>query len=356
MNPSCESRRDGTVSSPELSIIIVNWNSAEYLHRCLGSIFSTCRGLHFEVLVADNASYDGCAEMLAQSFPQVHFLQFPKNLGFAAANNLAFAFSTGRNVLFLNPDTALVGDALSRMLDGLAAAPDAGIVGPRLLAPDFSPQWNCMRCVPTILNQLLDSSFSRKMLPGWWGFDAVARESHQPASVQVVPGTCLMVRRDVFAQTGLFNRAYFMYVEDVDLCCQAHKLGWNTYYVHDAVVIHHGGASSRRQEYSAFSAVLMRESVKKFLSATRGRVYAATYRAATGLGALCRLLLGGAVWLAADRAQRPLWRAATTKWLRVLRWSLGLEPWARALGATEPRPMLEVAPRPALSPGQKLSA
>ena len=100
----------------------------------------------------------------------------------------------------------------------------------------------------------------------------------------------------------------------------------------------------------------MRESVKKFLSATRGRVYAATYRAATGLGALCRLLLGGAVWLAADRAQRPLWRAATTKWLRVLRWSLGLEPWARALGATEPRPMLEVAPRPALSPGQKLSA
>jgi N-acetylglucosaminyl-diphospho-decaprenol L-rhamnosyltransferase len=214
---------------PELSIIIVNWNSAEYLSRCLGRIFSNCRGLNFEVLVADNASYDGCAEMLAQYFPQVHFLQLPNNLGFAAANNLAFAFSTGRNLLFLNPDTEVVGDALPRMLKALAAAPDAGIVGPRLVGPDFSPQWNCMRCVPTILNQLLDSSFSRKFLPRWWGFDVVARESHNPVSVQLVPGTCLMVRRDVFTQTGLFNRAFFMYVEDVDLCCQSRKLGWKTY-------------------------------------------------------------------------------------------------------------------------------
>ncbi|HKW68070.1 MAG TPA: glycosyltransferase family 2 protein, partial [Terriglobales bacterium] len=222
------------MSAPQLSIIIVNWNSAEYLHRCLASIFSTCRGLNFEVLVADNGSYDDCGQMLAQCFPQVHFLQFPKNLGFAAANNLAFAFSTGRNLLFLNPDTELVGEALRYMLDALAAAPDAGIVGPRLLAPDFSPQWNCMRCVPTILNQLLDSSFSRRMFPGWWGFNVLVRESHTPASVQVVPGTCLLVRRDVFVQAGLFNRAFFMYVEDVDLCCQARKLGWKTYYVHDA--------------------------------------------------------------------------------------------------------------------------
>lgn len=340
----------------ELSIIIVNWNSAEYLHRCLGSIFSNDRGLNFEVLVADNGSYDGCAEMLTQCFPEVHFLQLPKNLGFAAANNLAFAFSTGRNLLFLNPDTEVVGEALRRMLDALAGTPDAGIVGPRLVAPDFSPQWNCMRCVPTILNQLLDSSVSRRMFPGWWGFDVVAAESHEPIAAQVVPGTCLMVRRDVFAQAGHFNRAYFMYVEDVDLCCQARKLGWRTYYLHDAVLIHHGAASSRRQEYSAFSAVLMRESVTKFLSATRSCIYASAYRAATGLAALCRLLLGGAVWLAADRAQRPQWRAATTKWLRVLRWSLGLEPWARVPGATETRLTPKITPRSALSPGQKLSA
>ncbi len=344
------------MSAPGLSIIIVNWNSAEYMHRCLGSIFSNCRGLDYEVLVADNASYDGCAEMLAQYFPQVRFLQLPENLGFAAANDLAFTFSTGRNLLFLNPDTEVVGDALPRMLDALAVAPDAGIIGPRLVGPDFSLQWNCMRCVPSLLNQLLDSSFSRRMLPGWWGFDVVARESHAPIAAQVVPGTCLMVRRNVFAQAGLFNRAYFMYVEDVDLCCQARKLGWKTYYLHDAVVIHHGAASSRRQENSAFSAVLMRESVKRLLSARRGRLYAGAYRVGTGLAAICRLLLGGAVWLAADRVERPLWRSAITKWLHVLRWSLGLEPWVRILGVAKTPLTPEIAPRPAVSPGQKLSA
>jgi GT2 family glycosyltransferase len=147
-----------------------------------------------------------------------------------------------------------------------------------------------------------------------------------------------------------------MYVEDVDLCCQARKLGWKTCYTQDAVVMHHGGASSRQQEYSAFSAVLMRESVKKFLSATRGRAYAAAFRAATGLAALCRLLLGGAVWLAADRAERPRWRSAITKWLHVLRWSLGLEPWARALGAIEKRSVPDIALRPAVTPRQKVSA
>jgi GT2 family glycosyltransferase len=341
---------------PELSIIIVNWNSADYLRRCLGSIFCNSGALDFEVIVVDNGSYDGCAEMLAQWFPQVHFMQLPENVGFAAANNLAFAFSTGCNLLFLNPDTEVVGDALRRMLDALAAEPGAGIAGPRLVGPDFSPQWNCMRCVPTILNQLLDSSSSRRVFPGWWGFDVVARESHSPVSARVLPGTCLMVRRDVFAQAGLFNRAYFMYVEDVDLCCQAQKLGWKNYYLHDAVVIHHGAASSHRQEYSVFSAVLMRESVKKFLSAKRGRFYAAIYCASTGLAALWRLLLGGALWLTADRTQRPLWRATTTKWLRVLRWSLGLEPWARTLGATETRLRPDIATPPAASPRQQLSA
>jgi GT2 family glycosyltransferase len=145
-------------------------------------------------------------------------------------------------------------------------------------------------------------------------------------------------------------------VEDVDLCCQAQKLGWKNYYLHDAVVLHHGAASSRRQEYSAFSAVLMRESVTKFLSSTRGRFYAGIYCAATGLAALGRLLLGSAVWLVAGRIQRPQWRAVTTKWVRVLRWSLGLEPWARALSATETRPMPSIASRPAVPSGRKLSA
>jgi N-acetylglucosaminyl-diphospho-decaprenol L-rhamnosyltransferase len=343
-------------SQPELSIIVVNWNSAEYLRACLTSIFSANCDFSFEVLVIDNGSYDGCGEMLRQHFPQVRFLHSPKNLGFAAANNLAFAFSAGRNLLFLNPDTEVVGGGLRHMLDVLATMPNAGIVGPRLVGPDLSTQWNCMRCIPTILNQLLDASFSRHILPRWWGFDAVARESHEPVAAEVAPGTCLMVRRDVFAKAGLFNPAYFMYAEDVDLCCRARKLGWKTYYLHDAVVIHHGGRSSRLQDDGVFPAVLMRESVWKFLRASRGRTYAATYRASTALAAAGRLLACGGLWLAAGHEARSGWQAGARKWTRVLRWSLGLEAWARTLGSPRARPAPAIEIYPAVSPQQRLRA
>lgn len=341
---------------PEVSIIIVNWHSAEHLRACVASIFSEQSDVSFEVLVIDNASHDGGGEMLHRYFPQVRFLQSARNLGFAAANNLAFAFSAGRSLLFLNPDAELVGPALRRMLDALWGMPDAGIVGPRLVGPGLSPQSNCMRCLPTVLNQLLDSSFSRGICPRWWGFDVVKRESHEPVPAAVVPGTCLMVRRNVFLESGLFNAAYFMYAEDVDLCCQARKLGWKSYYVHDAVVIHHGGRSSRLQSDEAFPAVLMRESVWKFLNVNRGRTYAALYRATTALAAAGRMVACSGLRLAGSRDRRHRWRTAARKWWRVLRWSLGLEGWARGLGA----PPAGAAPvfklHPALAPEKRLRA
>ncbi len=343
-------------TQPQLSIIIVNWHSAEYLRACLASIFSAECDFCLEVLVIDNGSYDGCGEMLRGEFPQVCFLQAPQNLGFAEGNNRAFAFSAGRNLLFLNPDTEVVGPALRRMIDVLVSTPDAGIVGPRLVGPDFRVQGNCMRCLPTILNQVLDASLSRKMLPKWWGLEVVTRESPEPAVAEVVPGTCLMVRREVFVEAGLFNPAYFLYAEDVDLCCKARKLGWETYYLDDAVVIHHGGRSSRLQHDGCYAAVLMRESVRKFLSTNRGPAYAATFRAATGAAALCRVLACSGFWLLASRPSRQLWRAAAKKWTRVLRWSLGLEAWAEAPGGRESSAASPLQVRRAESREQQLRA
>jgi len=343
-------------TQPQLSIIIVNWHSAEYLRACLASIFTGECDFSFEVVVIDNGSYDGCGEMLRKEFPQVCFLQAPHNLGFAEGNNSAFAFSAGRNLLFLNPDTEVVGPALRRMTDVLVSTPDAGIVGPRLVGPDFRVQRNCMRCLPTILNQVLDASLSRKIVPKWWGLDVVARKSHQAAVAEVVPGTCLMVRREVFVEAGLFNPAYFLYAEDVDLCCKARKLGWKTYYLDDAMVIHHGGRSSQLQHDGCYSAVLMRESVRRFLITNRGRAYAFVFRAATGAAAFCRVLACGGFWLLATPPSRQLWRAAANKWTRVLRWSLGREAWAEALGGRQSSAASSLQVRRAESPQQQLRA
>src|SRR5262244_2603747 len=112
----------------DLSIVIVNWNSSSFLRECLRSIYATAASLKFEVIVIDNASFDGSELMVRREFPSVKFIQSTRNLGFAGANNVAFAHSVGRNILFLNPDTEVTGSALSALCSALDAIPDAGAV------------------------------------------------------------------------------------------------------------------------------------------------------------------------------------------------------------------------------------
>ena len=107
----------------DLSIIIVNWNSKEYLRKCIASILAETHGIEFEIVVIDNASFDGCDEMLRQCYPQVRFIQSDRNLGFAKANNVAFKESSGQNLLFLNPDTEIEGVAIETLYINCALLP-----------------------------------------------------------------------------------------------------------------------------------------------------------------------------------------------------------------------------------------
>ena len=111
--------------SPDLSVIIVNWNSAEFVRKCLASVFRQKSSLLIEAIVIDNGSRDGCGEMIAAEFPGVSFLQSDSNLGFAQANNIAFTKSNGRLLLFLNPDTEVNETAIERMAAVLDGVPDA---------------------------------------------------------------------------------------------------------------------------------------------------------------------------------------------------------------------------------------
>src|SRR5438093_1553246 len=107
---------------------------------CLESIYATTRGISFEVVVVDNASFDGCEQMIRSEFPLVQFVQSQANLGFARGNNLGFGHSTGRILLFLNPDTEVIGPALARMVACVESVPDVGVVGSKLLNSDLSVQ------------------------------------------------------------------------------------------------------------------------------------------------------------------------------------------------------------------------
>ncbi len=316
----------------DLSVIIVNWKSAQFVRKCLESIYTNAKGLKFEIILVDNASFDGCAEMIREEFPKVHFIQSQQNLGFAGANNLGFDHSIGRNILFLNPDTEIIGAALQEMLSFLESTADAGAVGCKLLNSDLSLQTSCIQRFPSILNQALDADYLRAMFPksALWGTKPLYVNSGRPAAVDVISGACLMIKRSVFEKVGRFATDYFMYAEDADLCYKIKQASWRSYYVDRASVIHHGGRSSDAKPENNFAAIMMRESLLKFMRLRRGKWYAAAYQWTMALVAAFRLfLLGSILLLTIGRLQRHSLSLAFAKWAKVFRWALRLEGWAK---------------------------
>ena len=318
----------------ELSIIIVNWRSVEFLQKCLHTIYTTTRGVEFEVIVVDNASFDGAAEMSSRVFPQVRFVQGQKNIGFAKANNLGFRYSAGENLLLLNPDTEIVRDAIPAMLSVLRSNSDAGIVGCKLLNSDGSIQMSCVQRFPSILNQAVDADYFRAKFPrlAIWGTQALTESGGAPAPVEVISGACLMIRRGIYEKLDGLSSDYFMYAEDVDLCYRAAQLGWKAYYTGQAEVIHHGGRSSDSVTRNNFAAILMRESLVKYMKNTRGNLYAFAYKVTTGMAALFRwLFLSSVSLILPGRKKSQALSLSRAKWGKIFRWAIGLEGWAKDL-------------------------
>ena len=317
----------------DLSIIIVNWNSAAYTLACLDSIRATTRGFCYEIIVVDNASADDSAQKL-KLIPHIRLVVAHENLGFARANNLGYQHSSGAVLLFLNPDTCVQERAINLMREALLSSPHIGILGCRLLNSDLSLQTSCVLPFPTLLNQLTDVEALKLRFPGvrLWGMSTLFRKDTHLASVEAVSGACLMIRRRVFEHVGLFSSDYFMYCEDVDLCYKVARAGYQTVYAADASVIHHGGQSSKKTRESSFADVMGREAVRIFLSKWRGRPYARLYTYSMLLSALVRLAVLGIVPPNLLGMDSETVTSSRRKWIGILRWGFGRERWAKELG------------------------
>ena len=316
----------------DLSIIIVNWNSAHYVRKCLNSIYRNITDLDFEVIVVDNASYEGSDRIIHEEFPKAKYVQSEKNLGFAAANNLGYEHACGNAVLFLNPDTEVVNDAIQKMLHALYSLSDVGIVGCRLLNSDLSVQTSCIQPFPTILNQVMDAEVLKNWMPmaKIWGMSALYTSNSKPVEVEAVSGACIMTKRDTFDSVNHFSADYFMYSEDIDLCMKAKQKGLKVYFVGNAEVIHHGGGSSKKQDISLFGAVQMRESIYRFLTKTKGKPYAYMYRTIICMVSICRIMaIALIVPLVILSKEKNGFYQSLRKWKGIMRWSLGLEAWVR---------------------------
>lgn len=318
-------------ASMELSIICVNWNSVDYLRECIASVYEYTRDISFEIIVVDNASSQEGVDTLKSQFPEVTIIKSAKNLGFAGANNVGFRHSSGSFVLLLNPDTKLIGPAINVMLAHIKSLPDAGIVGCRLLNTDLSVQLTAIQKFPTILNQVLDLEYLQLRWPhcSLWEIAPLFSTDAKLIKVEVISGACMLLRREVFEQVGMFSEEYFMYAEDIDLNYKVKSAGFTNYYVGEAAMIHHGGKSSSRQDVSYWATTMKYRAMRRLFQKTRGRLYGSMYRVAMGCAAVGRLTvlalaypLGNIVW------DREALRFATKKWIVILRWALGQQRMA----------------------------
>ena len=310
----------------DLSIIYVNWNSLDYLRESIASVIEQTHSVAYEIIVVDNASPEPGVDLLKQTFPDVKIIHSEKNLGFAGANNLGFRHSTGEFVLFLNPDTKLMAPSIDLLIARHKSLPDAGIVGCKLLNTDLSVQLSSIQTYPTILNQAMDAEYLRLRWPECplWKIAPLFSEKVSLMKVEIIPGACMLLRRSVFEQIGLFSEEYFMYAEDLDLNYKVKAAGLTNYYVGETAIIHHGGTSSSRQRVSHWATIMKYRAMVQLFRKTRGGVYALGYRLAMGAVATGRLMLLGLMSLLGNLvSDRESLNYSREKWKTVLKLTAG---------------------------------
>lgn len=239
---------------PDVSIILVNWNTRDLLLRSLQSIHDTQGDIDTEVIVVDNASSDDSVAQARAHFPATIILQNKENAGFAQANNQGMAIATAPLFLLLNTDAFLHAGALAHMLADMRDHPRAGALGCKLLYEDGALQRSCS-AFPTVATELWQALFLDRLFPSsrvfgkymmtWWDMND-ARE------VDVVMGACMLLRRAAIDQIGGFDTGFFMYSEEVDLCYRLKQAGWQVRYTPRAVATHIWGGSSRKVPRETF--------------------------------------------------------------------------------------------------------
>jgi N-acetylglucosaminyl-diphospho-decaprenol L-rhamnosyltransferase len=230
------------VAIADLAVIIVSFNSAEWLAPCLESVFAHAGDCELDVVVVDNASSDGSAEFVEREFPNARVLR-NENRGFAHASNRGFEITDAPHVLFLNPDAEIHDGTFAQLVNVLRARPSVGLVGCRQLTSDGT-LYPTIRRFPTPLRQLLEA-LGAERLPvraTWMGqreLDLAAYDRETPCDW--VSGSFMFARRDAFIEAGLLDERYFLYCEEPDLCAAIKAAGWEVRYVPDMTIIHHWG-------------------------------------------------------------------------------------------------------------------
>jgi hypothetical protein len=229
----------------DLSIIIVSFNTADELANCLASLRAHAPAMAHEIVVVDNASTDGTVAAVRADWPEVRLIANPRNVGFAAANNIGIRAVTSDLVLLLNSDTRVRAGAIDTLVAELRARPDLAAIGPRLVDPQghvelsFGPM---MSPFNELRQKVLVTLHARRV-----GLVSrlVERQTSRPQRPDWVSGACLLVGRADALAAGLLDERYFLYAEDVDFCAALRARGKAIGFTPAAEIVHLRGASRR---------------------------------------------------------------------------------------------------------------
>jgi len=239
----------------DLSVIIVNYNTKDFLFPCIKGVIENTHNLDYEIIIVDNASQDGSAQYIKQNliprFEQVKLIESEKNIGFSAGNNLGIKQSNGRYVLILNSDILIWDNALKSLVDFMDNHPNVGIAGPRLLHPDFSLQYFCYEFPnPLVLlyrrTPLARFKFAKKAIDKYLMHDWDHKDNKK---VDWVQGSCMIVRKQEIKEVGLMDERYFMFMEDTDWCKRFWQKGCEVWYIADVEIVHYHSRASADKFY-----------------------------------------------------------------------------------------------------------
>lgn len=235
----------------QLSVIIVNYNVRPFLENAVVSIRKAIKGIEGEIFVVDNASDDGSVKMVRSKFPKVRLLANTKNVGFAAANNLALTRARGKYILLINPDTVVQENTLRAMIDFFDQNPDVGLAGCKILNPDGTFQLPCRRSFPTPWVAFTKITGLSALFPNtriFGRYNLTYLDPNETYEVDAVSGSFMFLRRDVYEKVGGLDESFFMYGEDLDWCYRIQQAGWKIFYVHSTQIVHYKGESVRRSD------------------------------------------------------------------------------------------------------------
>ncbi len=229
-----------------LTIVIATWNTKELTLKCLESIhsiadYSSLKN-KLEIIVIDNASNDGTAEVIKKRFDNVEVIVNAENFGYAIACNQGMTKADGKYILLLGSDTELTDGSLSECIEFLETHPKCGAVGCKLIYPDGRLQGNCKK-FPTLMNGVFTylslDGLNKDYDMAWFNYDETIK-------VDQIATTFLMIRRSVLEEVEYFDEQYRILYNDVDLCKKIYGVGCEIWFLHTVTVIHEGSYSTNK--------------------------------------------------------------------------------------------------------------